>query len=147
MNKFIRNLSINRKLLLILIFSSITSLLYASVILVVLEISEFQKNTLDDLSTLAQIVGSRSTAALMFEDLDLANENLAVFNNVQSVQVACLYDAKGVVFAELQKQNPKVWACPVSTKSEISRFEQTHLCIAKPIFLLGCEIINQMSRY
>ncbi len=140
MNKFIRNLSINRKLLLILIFSSITSLLYACVILVVLEISEFQKNTLEDLSTLAQIVGSRSTAALMFEDLDLANENLAVFNNVREVQVACIYDAKGVVFAELQKQNPKVWACPVSTKSEVSRFEKTHLYIVQAIFVDGSEV-------
>ena len=82
--------------------------MFAGVLLIVLEISDFQKNTRDDLSTLAQIVGNRSTAALMFEDRDLANENLAVFNNLPDVQTACLYDAQGAVFAQLQKKRDEL---------------------------------------
>ena len=72
----IRNLPIKRKLLLTLIFPSVISLLFAGLFLIVLEIAEFQKNTRDDLSTLATIIGNRSTAALMFQDMELANENL-----------------------------------------------------------------------
>jgi diguanylate cyclase (GGDEF)-like protein/PAS domain S-box-containing protein len=140
MNKFVRNLSINRKLLLILTFSSVTSLLFAGVILVVLEIVEFQQNTRDDLSALAQIVGSRSTAAIMFEDRDLANENLSIFNNVPDVQIACLYDAKGVVFANLQKQAAETSACPVSIKFELTRFENAHLFVVQSILVDASEV-------
>jgi len=140
MNKFIRNLSINHKLLLILLFSSITSLLFAGLLLVVLEISEFQKNTRDDLSILAQMVGNRSTAALMFEDRDLANENLAVFNNLPDVQTACFYDAQDAVFAKLQKNGDQKWACPVSVKTEKTRFEDTHLHVVQPIVVDAAEV-------
>lgn len=140
MIKLVRNLPINRKLLLILLFSSVSSLLFAGVLLIVLEISEFQKNTQDDLSTLAQIVGNRSTAALMFGDRDLANENLAVFDNVPDVQLVCLYDAQDAVFTQLQKQNQKTSACPLSIKSEITRFEKVHLHIIQPIVADGAEL-------
>jgi diguanylate cyclase (GGDEF)-like protein/PAS domain S-box-containing protein len=140
MTKLIRNLSINRKLLLILLFSCVSSLLFAGVLLVVLEISELQKNTKDDLSTLAQIVGNRSTAALMFEDKDLAYENLSVLDNLPSVRVACLYDAKDAVFAQLLKQDHKAWVCPLLIKSEITRFEQDHLHIIQPIVVDGAEL-------
>ncbi len=133
MIKFIRNLSINRKLLLILIFSSITSLLFAGVLLIMLEISEFQENTRDDLSALGHIMGNRSTAALMFEDRDLANENLAVFNNLPDVQTACLYDVQGAVFVQLQKEKQREWTCPTPIKTEKTRFEGTHLYVVQPI--------------
>ncbi|WP_432743608.1 EAL domain-containing protein [Methylobacter sp. G7] len=140
MIKFIRNLPINHKLLLILLFSSITSLLFAGLLLVVLEISEFQKNTRDDLSILAQMVGNRSTAALMFEDRDLANENLAVFNNLPDVQAACFYDAQDAVFAQLQKNRDQEWTCPVSVKAEKTRFESTHLRVVQPIVVDAAEV-------
>lgn len=138
MIRLIRNLPINRKLLLILLFSSTLSLLFAGMLLLVLEISEFQKNTQDDLSTLARIVGNRSTAALMFGDKDLANENLAVLDNLPDVQLACLYDAQNTVFAQLQKH--KTQNCPASIKSEITRFEKDHLHITQPIVVDGAEL-------
>jgi len=116
MNKFVGNLSIKRKLLLTVIFPSVISLLFAGLILVVLEIAEFQKNTRDDLSTLAAIIGNRSTAALLFQDLELANENLGVLNTLPAVQAACLYDARGAVFARLFKTSHERLKCPLSIK-------------------------------
>ncbi len=88
MNK-ISALSINSKLLFILLFSSAVSLLFAGVFLILLELSEFQRTTKNDLSALAAIIGNRSTAALMFDDRNLATENLAVFNNIPAVQITC----------------------------------------------------------
>lgn len=140
MIKLIRDLSINHKLLLILSFSSISSLLFAGVLLIVLEISEFQKNTQDDLSTLAQIIGNRSTAALMFGDSDLAKENLSIFDNLPNVQSACLYDAQGAVFAEFQRQDHKEWGCPLSIKAEMTRFEKDHLYIIQAVVDDGAEL-------
>src|SRR5664280_346914 len=112
MIKFVGNLSIKRKLLLTLIFSSVISLLFAVLFLVVLEITEFQKNARDDLSTLATIIGNRSTAALAFQDVDLAKENLGVLNTQPEVQTACLYDAHGAVFAQLSNNSNEKFPCP-----------------------------------
>ncbi|MEQ1621853.1 MAG: EAL domain-containing protein [Methylococcales bacterium] len=140
MTKLIRDLPINRKLLLILLFSSITSLLFAGVFLIVLEISEFQRTTKDDLSTFAQIVGNRSSAALLFEDKKLAQENLAVLHTLSTVKVSCLYDAHGAVFAQLHKNEGKRWNCPALIKSENTHFELDHLAVVQPIIEDGSEI-------
>ncbi len=133
MIKFIGNLSIKRKLLLTLILSSVLSLLFAGLFLIVLEITEFQKNTRDDLSTLATIIGNRSTAALAFQDLDLAKENLGVLNTLPEVQAACLYDAQGAVFAELSKNSQEKFSCPQTIGDAKTRFEAVNLYVVQPI--------------
>jgi diguanylate cyclase (GGDEF)-like protein/PAS domain S-box-containing protein len=140
MNKLIRNLSINRKLLLILLFSGVTSLLFAGVLLVLLEISEFRRNTLDDLSAFAKIVGNRSSAALLFEDKNLAHENLTVLHTLPEVQSSCLYDANEVVFAQLHKGEGQQWHCPALINSEQTHFEFEHLAVIQPIMVDGGEI-------
>lgn len=140
MIKFVRTLSINRKLLLILLFSGFTSLLFAGVFLVILEISEFQRNTRDDLSALAEIVGNRSTAALMFDDRNLANENLAVLLNLPEVQTACLYNSQGAVFAQLLKNTTAESSCPLAVKDENTRFEGIKLVVVKPIVVDADEL-------
>ena len=137
MIKFIGDLSIKRKLLLTLIFPSVVSLLFAGLFLVVLELAEFQKNTRDDLSTLATIIGNRSTAALLFQDTALANENLGVLNTVPEVQVACLYDAHGAVFAKLLKVSYEGYACPPAINDEKTQFATVHLRIVQPIVVDG----------
>ncbi len=129
----IRGLSIKNKLLLTLIFPSVTSLLFAGVFLILLEITEFQKNTRDDLSALAAIIGNRSTAALLFDDRDLVKENLAVLNTLPEVQVACLYDAHGAVFSQLIKNNHEGLTCPSSIGNEQTQFESVHLFVVQPI--------------
>ncbi len=137
MIKFARNLSINHKLLLILFFSGLTSVIFAGLFLIVLEISEFQRNTRDDLTTLAELVGNRSTAALTFDDPILAKENLSIFKNIPAVESACFYNHQGAVFAQLHKNSALESACPLTVDSEISHFQDGHLSIVRPILLKG----------
>jgi diguanylate cyclase (GGDEF)-like protein/PAS domain S-box-containing protein len=129
----ISDLSINSKLLFILLFSSVVSLLFAGVFLILLELSEFQRTTKDDLSALAAVIGNRSSAALMFDDRNLAAENLAVFNNIPAVQLTCLYSDKNTVFVGLEKNSKDNLACPVSIKDEKTRFEDKQLIVVKTI--------------
>jgi len=131
----IRNLSITRKLLLVVLFPGITSLLVASMFLVMLEIKEFKENTINDLSRLATVIGNRSTAALMFQDVDLANENLSVLKTQQDVQMACLYDKQGLVFAKLRKTDNQELSCPLSITNERTRFEERNLSLVQPILV------------
>jgi len=133
MIKCIADLSIKNKLLLIVVFPSVVSLIAVAVFLLLLEISEFQKNTRDDLSAIAAIIGNRSTAALLFQDQKLAEENLAVINSLPEVQAACLYDVEGKIFASLLKNKATEWACPVAVEGWTTKFTDTRLCVVQPI--------------
>jgi diguanylate cyclase (GGDEF)-like protein/PAS domain S-box-containing protein len=135
MIKWLSNLPINRKLLLILLFSSIVSLLFAGSLLVMLEISEFQRTTKEDLTALAGVIGNRSSAALMFDDRNLAVENLAVFNNIPAVQVTCLYNEKNTIFVGLANSNQPKQTCPGSITDTQNRFEKKELIVVKPIII------------
>ena len=127
------HLSINRKLMLILLFSSMVSLLFAGIFLIFLELSEFQRTTKEDLSALAEIIGNRSSAALVFDDYTLARENLSVFNNFPAVQSTCLYDGNDVVFVGLANNPSNKQLCPDSLKEEKTRFENKQLIVVKSI--------------
>jgi diguanylate cyclase (GGDEF)-like protein/PAS domain S-box-containing protein len=131
----IRGLSIKQKLLLTLIFPSVISLIFAGIFLILLELSEFKKNIRDDLSTLAVLIGNRSTAALLYDDEELGSENLAVLNAMPELLVACIYDARGGVFSQLSKTVPEALTCPASVKDEKTRFEKVYLFVVEPIIV------------
>jgi len=109
---FVRNLSIKNKLLFTILFPSAMALMTAGIILFAMETREFRKNAEADLNSLATLIGNRSTAALLFYDTDLAKENLSVLNVQTAVKNACLYDAKGRVFAQLHRHPDTLWVCP-----------------------------------
>ena len=67
MNKSIQNLSIKHKLLLLIISSSFAAVVITGFFLLILEMTEFRTNMREDLSALANMIGNRSTAALMFD--------------------------------------------------------------------------------
>ncbi len=127
------NLSINRKMLLILLVSSLFPVLIAGFLLIELELSEFQKTTEEDLSGLAKIIGSRSTTALILNDRGMASENLSVFNNIPAVQITCLYNSKNTIFAFSVKKPHSNYSCPINITAETTRFENKQFIVIKPI--------------
>ncbi|ESS70988.1 diguanylate cyclase/phosphodiesterase with PAS/PAC sensor(S) [Methyloglobulus morosus KoM1] len=135
MIKRLGNLSINRKLLLILLFSSLMSLFFAGVFLIWLELSEFQRTTKEDLTALASVIGNRSAAALMFDDRNLAVENLAVFNNIPAVQLTCLYRDPNTVFVGLANKTDSSQICQATIVGEKNRFENKQLIVINPIMM------------
>ena len=133
MLKKLSNLSINRKMLLILLSYSLVSLLVAGFLLIELELTEFQKTTEEDLSELAEIVGRRSSTALIFNDKGMASENLAIFNTIPAVQITCLYNNKNAYFAGSVKRKLSKYLCPNSITAEKTRFSSKELIVVKPI--------------
>ena len=133
MINYVRNLSIHKKLLLTVLFPNISSLIVAGMILVVLEINDFQRKAQDELTTLATLIGNRSIAAVMFQDIKLAEENLSVLNMQPTVQAACLYDAKGAQFSRLLKHEQNAWQCPIAINQEHTHFANLDLYVVVPI--------------
>src|SRR5207253_4156047 len=98
----LRNSSIKRKLTLIIMGASTVALLLVSAGFVTYELLTFRQKMVRDLSTLADIIGNRSTAALAFENKEDAEENLNALAANKSIVSACLYKG-AAVFARYPK--------------------------------------------
>lgn len=94
-----KNLSINAKLKLLVLISSGAALLLASTVLVMNDASLIRSSKVQQLSALAKVLGANSTAALTFDDPAAATELLSSLSLQPTVRYACLYNAKGQVFA------------------------------------------------
>jgi diguanylate cyclase (GGDEF)-like protein/PAS domain S-box-containing protein len=136
MIRLLRNLSIKKKLLSIQLYSSISGLFLVALILLFFEISEFKQNTQDDISTMAELIGNRSTAALMFDDIGLAKENLATLAQLPIFHSACLYDKHGQVFASIMQPSHHTGKpCPVEDEQQRTFYDGTFLYVYEPIIL------------
>ena len=97
--RVLKNLSIKSKLNLLVLIPSGAALLLASVALVINDASLIRSSKVQQLSALAKVLGANSTAALVFDDPAAARETLSSLGAQPTVQFACLYNAKGRLFA------------------------------------------------
>lgn len=132
MNRVFRFLSIRSKLLSILTFSSILSLLLALLMLVIFEMTELKSRALKDLTAMAVLIANRSTAALSFDDTAVARENLEALNEMREVLIACLYDQHDDLFTALHKTQKQ---CPDRASQLETHFEQMNLIVLEPVIL------------
>ena len=97
---FFKNLSINTKLNLLVIMASGVALLLSSVAFVSNDYQMIRDSKVRQLTALANVLGSNSTAALTFDDPSTAAELLSSLRVQPTIQFACLYNARGKVFAK-----------------------------------------------
>src|SRR3984885_11293918 len=94
-----RDLSIRQKLQTIVMVTSAVALVVASVAFTLYDRSTFLSAKTQDLSAVATMIGSNSTAALSFGDAKSAREILSALRAKPNVINACIYDKDGRVFA------------------------------------------------
>lgn len=98
MKKF-SNLSIRHKMALFIMLPGSVILLVIFTTIVLNERLTVKKATEEGLSMQAMIVGSNSVAALIFDDVNTAKENLSSLSPSHHVVAAALYDKSGRLFA------------------------------------------------
>ena len=101
-----RDLSIKRKLAILTMASCATALLLVSAAFVGYETITFRERTLRELTTLADIIGNRSTAALTFENQEDADEDLNCLAASKEITAAGLYKGERL-FANYPKKSPE----------------------------------------
>jgi two-component system sensor histidine kinase EvgS len=94
-----RNLSIKTKLKLIIMLTSGSALLFASGALMYRDIVTSRKIIRNDLTSLARVIGMNSIGAIVFNDQQTAEINLAALHAKPYVALACIYDRTGNIFA------------------------------------------------
>ncbi len=103
--RFFRNLSIQRKLLVITLTICAAVLLLAVSALFLFQILNFRSNFKLDTSTLAAIVGKNSAAAMAFGDRNAANETLGYLKAKPNIECASLANVNGEVIAHFGKKD------------------------------------------
>ena len=111
-NLNVKDMPLRRKVTLIAVTASSISLLMACLMFMVNERITFPKVMARNLSNLGQIIGDGSTAALSFNDAKSAQDLLSNLKANPHILSACLYDAKGAVFAQYHSDKVPEWAAP-----------------------------------
>ena len=91
--------SIHRKLLLIVLATTFAGLALAAVSLVIYEAGAYRQARVNELASLASIIGQSSIAALQFDDPRAASENLALLRIRPNILAGAIYGANGTLFA------------------------------------------------
>jgi len=138
----INNLPIKIKMMLIIMFTSVMSLLLAGAVVVIHDSYQSKKDLVNDLSSIGKLIADRSTAALTFQDSRLARENLSALHVKSSVIAACIFDEQGVVFAKYGAYNDKTMAVVTEKKGKPGgyRFENEQLLLLEPVLLEGKQV-------
>ena len=100
MSGFVRRLPIRHKLVLMIMATSIVVLLLASGGYIVTDYYESRDDLRRELTAQAEIIVQNSTAALQFLDPAAADETLQTLAQNRHIRSACLYDARGALFAQ-----------------------------------------------
>src|SRR5690348_13013525 len=107
------NLSIKRKLLVILLTTSGSALLLAGVGVVAADQWLFQDQMRRELSAIAQMVADNSAAALAFNDVATAQQTLAALRAKPHIATACIFREDGTMLASYSGPGPSA-PCPVA---------------------------------
>src|SRR5947207_9750985 len=86
-----RDFSIKRKQMFVMMLTSIVALLLACVAFFTYDIISFRKGAVQDLTTLAEIIANRSTAAIDFDVRSDAQETLDAMAKSKSISTAAIY--------------------------------------------------------
>ena len=135
-----RGLSISRKLNVMIMATSSLALLLATISMVGYDLYSFRRSQMNDLATLADVIGSNTTAALTSRDPKAAKEILSMLSAKKQVTAACIYTREGRVFATYLRGNPAGTFSSPPVRAEGSRLEAGRLILFRKIRLEGEEV-------
>ena len=147
-SRYFMDLSITRKLVAIINIATIIAVLFASILFGASEAFNYRRNTVEQIATLADVIGTNSTAAITFEDPELADQVLASLRANDAIIHAHIYDSAGELFstyhrvshADLRNHETKpgideLVAAVVASGIPVEKFDGlSHLDAVRPIF-------------
>lgn len=95
----IRNLSVRHKFTAISVLTTTIVVIIASTVFVGLEVNNYRRALVQELTAIAQITSSNSTAAILFGDPAAARETLAALRARPNIDAASIYTPDGNLFA------------------------------------------------
>jgi two-component system sensor histidine kinase/response regulator len=125
----LRNLSIKRKLTVIVMAASSVALLLACAAFGLYDKITFQQSMVEDLKIQAEIIATNSTAALTFGDGKAIEEMLAALKAKRSIVAACVYNKNGQPFARYLRNGSSDLPAPTPPPGNSSEFRANDLIV------------------
>jgi two-component system, NtrC family, sensor kinase len=136
--RFFQNTSIRRKQMLIMMLIAGVALMLACAMFAAFEMVNFRKEMVQNLTTLARIVGDNTAAALDFNDAQTANEALLALKSQPHIVGACVYSRNGDSFATYQRSNYRgAFKPPAKPRPNGYGFGAGRLALFEPITAKG----------
>ena len=132
-----QDIPIKRKLTAIIMIASTVALLLVSAGFVTYELVTYRQTMTRDLSTLAEIFGNQSTAALTYGDKKTAGEILAALRAKKHIVGAALYDKDGRLLASYSGTLGAAVSVPKIPEPDALRFQNNALVLFRAIQLDG----------
>ena len=123
--------SVRNKLLLVMLAVVFVALSVTGTTLVIHEIRTYESRWVEDLTTQAEILGRSSVAALMFDDVRAAQENLSLLKVRPAILAAGVYDVRGAVFAEYDPEGKSYLPESVANLREGPRISGDHITLLR----------------
>jgi PAS domain S-box-containing protein len=128
----LNHLPIQRKLVGLILLTTLTVLLGSYLILLIYESRTSAQAATNQIRTMADIIASNSTAALIYDDPKLAEENLSALSAEPDVSAAALYDKQGKVYA-VYPASLSVSAIPQTPSADGANFTFRELVLFHPV--------------
>ena len=135
--RFFDKASIKRKQMLIIMLTTSVALVLACAAFAVYEVLAFRKAMVQNVSTLAQMIGDNSAAALDFNDPKSAEETLASLKAEPSIVAACIYSKQGEAFARYNRTGGDAASPPPIFQTNGHSFDGRRLALFTPIEYKG----------
>jgi len=132
----LRDLSIRRKLTMIIMLATSVALLLACASLVSYEYVANRREMTQSIATLADIIGLNSTAALAFNDTDAAVETLGALRADPNIVLACTYAQDGSILARFARAGESPEDLP-KDREDGHWFADGYFHLFRPIVLAG----------
>jgi signal transduction histidine kinase/ActR/RegA family two-component response regulator len=133
--RFITDVSIQKKLIRVIMLTSGIALALACVLFAIYNFTMFRIGEVRELTSLAEIVGNNSSAALVFDDSQTAKDVLSSLKMDDRIEGAAVYDKNGKIFASFNRNHSEANVFLSKPNSSINSFTLQKLDIELPIQL------------
>jgi len=132
-----QDISIKHKLRVVITSTSIAVLLISSLSFLLYDLSIFRASMINDLITLADVIGANSTAALTFNDPASGEEILSGLKARPHILAARVYTAEGEAFADFARTGSAVGLPTRAPDTDQATFSSDRLKLTHRIVLDG----------
>ena len=127
------NLSLQRKQMVIIMLISTAALLLTCVAFVTYDALAYRRELVEKVSSLADVVGNKTTAAIDFNDPAAANQTLAALRGEANITIARVHKADGETFASYARDGIAPSVAPLTGTDAQHEFKDNELHLFRPI--------------
>jgi signal transduction histidine kinase len=129
----IKNLSIKHKLILIVLWVAIPSIVLGFTVLIVYDIIQLRQDLVNNTILHADLLGEVCVAPISFNDMKSVKEIVAKIGTIPYIESGYVYGENGELYADFNKKSDQIFPPPSVPEEKFYEFKTNQLHVARPI--------------